>query len=119
MVGMTNLAEGPGVFVGGRYAFLNGIKYLPDLILEADGVLTGRGEKFISTKVLLSYPIDATTKLMGGYGFVTDSLRFNHRQWDWIAAIEGRLGHIRIYGAMRTWGSVTKSAVDFRVCYFF
>jgi hypothetical protein len=119
MVGMTNLVEEPGVFMGGRYAFLNGKRVLPDLIFEADGILTTRGEGFLSMQALLSYPIDATTKLMGGYGFVTDSLRFDRRQWDWIAAIEARLGFVRIYGGMRTWGSVTRSAVDFRVSYFF
>lgn len=119
MVGMTNLVEEPGVFAGGRYAFLNGKRYLPDLIFEADAILTTRGEGFFLTQALLSYPIDATTKLMGGYGFVTNSLRFDRRQWDWIGAIEARLGSIRLYGAMRTWGSVTRSAVDFRVSYFF
>jgi hypothetical protein len=119
MVGMTNLIEEPGVFVGGRYAFLNGKKYLPDLMLEADGILTTRGKGYLSTQFLLSYPIDATTKLMGGYGFVTDSVRFDRRQWDWIGAIEARLGFIRIYGATRTWGHIARSAVDFRVSYFF
>jgi hypothetical protein len=119
MVGGTNLIAEPGVFVGGRYAFLNGKKYLPDLMLEADGILTTKGKGYLSTQFLLTYPIDATTKLMGGYGFVTDSLRFDRRQWDWIAAIEARLGYIRIYGAMRTWGFVTRSAVDFRISYFF
>jgi len=119
MVGVTNLIEEPGIFVGGRYAFLNGIKYLPDLMFEADGILTTRGKGFLSTQALLTYPIDATIKLMGGYGFVTDSLRFDRRQWDWIAAGEARLGHIRIYGAMRTWGSVSESAADFRISYIF
>ena len=119
MAGVTNLIAEPGVFVGGRYAFLNGKKYLPDLMLEADGILTTKGKGYLSTQFLLTYPIDATTKLMGGYGFVTDSLRFDRRQWDWIGAIEARLGFIRIYGATRTWGHVTRSAVDFRVSYFF
>ncbi len=119
MAGVTNLIEEPGAFLGARYSFLHGIKYLPDLMFEADGIVTTRGDGFLSMQALLSYPIDATTRLMGGYGFVTDSLRFDRRQWDWIGAIEARLGYIRIYGAMRTWGSVTRSAVDFRVSYFF
>ena len=119
MAGFTNLIAEPGAFLGGRYAFLNDKKYLPDLIFEADGIVTTKGKGYLSTQFLLSYPIDATTKLMGGMAFTTDTLRFDRRQWDWIGAIEARVGFLRIYGATRSWGHVTRSAVDFRVAYFF
>ena len=38
--GTTVNLEGQGVFVGARYGYLHGIRYVPDLLVEADVVRT-------------------------------------------------------------------------------
>ena len=119
LAGGTMLAAEPGAFVGARYSLLHGIRYLPDPMLEVDGILTTKGQGYLSAQFLMTYPIDASIRLMGGGGFVTDSLRFDRRQWDWIGAFEIRLGYVRIYAAMRSGGNVTRSAADFRMAFFF
>jgi len=119
MLGGTSLTGEPGVFLGGRYSFLNGSKYFPDLMLEADGVLTVEGKGYLSLSTLLSYPIDAITRVFGGAGLVTDTIDFRHRQWDWIVGLEVRVGHLRFSGAGRSTGAIADSGFDLRVSYFF
>jgi len=119
MVGGTNLFPDPGFFLGGRYSFLNGKKIIPDLIFEADGIVTKKGKGYFSTQSLMSYPIEGSTRFFVGHSFVTDSLSFKRREWDWIGGFEVRLGRVRVYFASRPWGEITRSAVDFRMAYFF
>jgi hypothetical protein len=119
LVGVTHLMPGVGMFVGGRYAFQNHYKWLPDLLFEADGVASNSGKGFFTTDALLSYPIDATLKIMFGKGVVTDSLRYRQYEKDWILASEVTVGRVRFYTASRSWGKLTRSAVDFRVSLFF
>jgi len=119
LAGITNLMPKAGFFLGGRYSFQNGYKFLPDLMFEADGIVNTDGKGYLTTDAMLTYPIDATTKFMFGTGVVTDSITYKQYQTDWIAAAEVRLGRMRIYAASRSWGPITKSAVDFRMSYFF
>jgi len=119
LAGVTNLMPGAGFFLGGRYSFQNRYRFLPDLMFEADGIVNTSGKGFLSTDAMLTYPIDATTKFMFGTGVVTDSIQYKNYERDWIAAAEVRLGRMRIYASSRSWGPVTKSAVDFRMSFFF
>jgi hypothetical protein len=119
LLGGTSLIADPGVFLGGRYSFLNGYKFLPDLMLGADGVLTVEGRGYLALSTLLAYPLDAITKVFGGAGLVTDSLDFQNRQWDWIAGLEVRIGHLRFSAAGRSKGEIANSGFDFRIFYFF
>jgi len=114
---VLNVGE-PGFFAGGRYSFLTRSRYLPDLIMQVDGVVT-RESKYLSPQVLLSYPIDGITKVMAGQSFVTDSLRFDQVQRDWVCAIEVRLGDMRISAATRSTGPLRTSAKEFRLFYAF
>jgi len=119
MVGVTTLISDPGFFIGGRYSFLHGSKIIPDVLLDAEGVLTIQGKGFFSTTIRASYPIDATTKAFGGVGLVTNSINFDNRQLDWLGGLEIRVGGVRVSIAGRTMGSLTESALDFRLYYFF
>ncbi len=119
LVGVTNLMPKPGVFIGGRYSFMNSYRFLPDLRFEADGILNPSGKRYLSTDAMLTYPIDAITTFMFGTGVVTDSIRYKNYERDWIGAFEVRLGRLRLYAASRSWGPITKSAVDFRASFFF
>ncbi len=119
MTGATTLISDPGFFIGGRYSFLHGSKIIPDVLLDAEGVVTTQGKGFFSTTIRASYPIDAITKLFGGVGLVTDSFTFENRQLDWLGGLEVRVGGMRLSIAGRTMGSLTGSALDFRIYYFF
>jgi hypothetical protein len=118
-IGLTTLIWDPGLFFGGRYSFLHGSKIIPDVMLNAEAVLTSRGSTYLSTSILASYPIDAITKVFGGVGLVTDSITFENRQMDWIGGLEFRIGGVRISLAGRTMGPITESAIDLRLYYFF
>lgn len=117
-LGITTLIWNPGVFLGGRYSFLHGSKF-PDLMLEAEGVLTTEGKFYFSTAVLASYPIDAITKVFGGVGLVTEPAESGEPQWDLIGGLEFRVGGVRVSATGRTMGPITESALDFRLYYFF
>jgi hypothetical protein len=118
LVGGTFKLQEQGVYVGARYAYLHGTRFVPDLILQVDAVQTTR-QAYTTTHVLLSHPIDASTKVMAGKALVTDSWRFDNRQWDWYAGVELTLGSMRISGASRSWGPITNLSREFRLSYFF
>jgi hypothetical protein len=118
LVGTVLNVDDPGLFAGGRYSFLTSSRYLPDLMLQVDGILTRR-DKYLSPQVMLSYPIDGFTKIMAGQSLVTDSFRFDRVQWNWVGAIEVRLGDMRISAATRSVGPLRTSAKEFRLFYAF
>jgi hypothetical protein len=118
LVGGTFKFQDLGALIGARYAFLHDIGFLPDLIIEANGVQTTR-RSYITTQFLLSYPLDASTRIMAGRALVTDSWRFDNRQSDWYAGVELRLGPMRISAASRSWGPITNLSKEFRLVYFF
>lgn len=118
-VGITTVASDPGFYVGGRYAFLHGVKALPDLLVQAEQVLTVFGDGFTSGALLFSYPIDAMTKVFGGGGVVAETRDLELWQQDWIGGLEFRFGGSRISVSGRSLGDLTRSALDVRFFYFF
>jgi hypothetical protein len=119
ILGGTSLAESPGVYLGGRYGFLHGVKFLPDFVLELDGIFTTKGTTYLVTDFLLSYPISVSAKVLGGVGLLTDSIKFTNYQWDWSAGLEVRFGNIQFYGGVRSRGPVNGEVLDIRLAYFF
>lgn len=117
--GITTLEAHPAMFVGGRYAFFNRSKFIPDLILSTEMIHCVESGKHFSSSVLGSYPIDAATKLVFGRGLVVETAERHRKQWDWIAGLEIQLGAVRLHGAYRTLGPVTDSAFDLRLYYLF
>jgi hypothetical protein len=103
----------PGLFVGGRYTFVQGARYLPDVVFQVDGVLAKR--KYLSSQLLLSYPIDAITSVMVGRALLTNSPKFAERQWDWVGAIEIRLGEMRFAAVTRSVGPISGVSKEFRL----
>ena len=67
----------------------------------------------------MAYPISVASKVMGGPSLLTNSLSFRQRQWDWVAGLETRLGHLQLYLGVRTTGSLNDEFLDFRLSYFF
>ena len=119
ILGGTSLADSPGLYLGGRYGFLHGTHYIPDFVFEFDGILTTNGKTYLATDFLLSYPLSVSAKVMGGVGLLTDSISFKNSQWDWVAGLEVRFGHIQCYGGVRSHGPVNGEVIDIRLAYFF
>lgn len=118
LVGTVLNVEAQGLFVGGRYSYLTSSMYLPDLMVQIDGIVT-RNDKYLSPQFLLSYPLDGFTRIMAGRALVTDSLSFGNRQWDTVGTIEVRLGDMRISATTRSTGPVRGGAKEFRLFYAF
>ena len=118
LVGTVLTVDEPGLFVGGRYAYLTPHIYLPDLLFQIDGIVT-RHDKYLSPQFLLSYPFDGFTRIMAGKSLVTDSLKFGRRQWDTVGTIEVRLGDMRISATTRSTGPLRTTAKEFRLFYAF
>lgn len=119
LVGPSFKTDRQGVLLGARYSFLHGIRYLPDVVFEADGHLTTLTRPYLSAEALLSYPIDGTVKVLFGRALVTDSLTFERRQWDWITGVEIRFGRMRVNLATRSWGPISQSSKEYSLTYFF
>ena len=118
LVGTVLSVDEPGLFVGGRYAYLTPQIYLPDLLFQIEGIVT-RHDKYLSPQFLLSYPFDGFTRIMVGKSLVTDSLKFSRRQWDTVGTIEVRLGDMRISATTRSTGALRRTAKEFRLFYAF
>jgi hypothetical protein len=110
--------EQQGGFFGARYGYLFGSTYVPDVVFEADGILT-RHHRHLETRAMVSYPLDGSTTLMFGRALVVDVLHPDRRQWDWVAAVEFPVGHMRVFFASRSWGPLTKYSKEVRLSYFF
>ncbi len=117
--GVSTLVSDPAIFVGGRYAFFNKSRCVPDLILDGELLLTRKAGQYISTSLLGSYPLDATTKFLFGMGLVGESVRYRRSQLDWVAGIDITLGRVRISNLFRRVGPVTHSGFDLRLYYLF
>jgi hypothetical protein len=119
LLGYTFKNDRQGVMIGGRYSYLHGIRYLPDIVFESTGHVTTYRTSYVSNEVLLSYPIDGTVRARFGGALVTDSLTFANRQWDWIVGAEVKLGRMRVNAATRAYGPITQSSKEFSLSYFF
>ena len=118
LVGTVLNLEEQAAFVGARYAYMHGLRYVPDLMFEADAV-RGARHGYLSAQMLLSYPIDSSIKLLAGKTLVTDSIQLDRVEWNWTGGVEIRLGRMRIYGGSRSLGSIVPYAKEFRLAYFF
>jgi len=118
LVGTVLNVDEPGFFAGGRYSFLTSSRFVPDLTLQMDGVLT-RNNYYLSPQFLFSYPLDGFTRVMVGQSLVSDSVTFDRVQWGWMGAIEIRLGDMRISAVTRKAGPGRPSAKEFRLFYGF
>jgi hypothetical protein len=118
VVGTQLNLEQQGLFVGARYSHLLGGTFVPDLMVQADAIVTTR-QSYLAAQFLMTYPIDGSTTLLAGKALVADALQPGRHQWDWIAAIEFPVGNMRLYLASRSWGPVTQFSKEVRLSYLF
>ena len=62
MAGVQVNLEQQGGFVGARYAYLLGGKYVPDVILQADAIFVG--QTYLSSQAMVAYPFDGATTII-------------------------------------------------------
>jgi hypothetical protein len=119
LLGVTVKSDRQGALFGYRYSFLHGIRFLPDVVFEADTKVNTLRQAYVSGEALLSYPIDGTTRVYFGRALVTDLKDLGRRQWDWVGGFEFRLGRMRLSGESRSWGPVTQSSKEFSFSHLF
>lgn len=112
-----NMAD-QGLLVGARYAYFLGGRFVPDLLAEADAVVSRR-KRYFSGQVMVTYPLDGTTTIMAGKALVVTPFAFGRQQWDWVAGLEFSLGRMRIYGGSRSPGPLTGGSKEVRLVYLF
>jgi len=115
--GYTNILYSATFVLGGRYAFVNNSKLVPDLMLEGQVLLTGEGNDYYEVSALGYYPIDTVTNFFVGGSLITDDIRFDKRQYDLLGGLEFRLSSFRFRVAYRSTGAVSRAAIDFRALY--
>jgi hypothetical protein len=118
LVGAALNVDDPGFLVGARYSFLTRSLFVPDVVLQTDGIVTHH-EKYLTPQFLLSYPFDGFTRIMFGKSLITDILDFSRRQWNTVGTIEVRLGDMRISATARSVGPISGAAKEFRLFYAF
>ena len=118
LFGPTFGFEEDGLVLGIRHTFLHSNWYIPDFVVQLDGILT-REKRYLASQFLMSYPIHAQARAIGGREFITDSISFQRRQWNWILGLEVRMGQMRILAAAQTSGPVSRLTKELRVTYLF
>jgi len=104
--------------VGARYAYFLGDRFVPDLMAQADAVFTRR-KHYVSAQLMMSYPLDGSTTLMGGRVLVIDAFEPHGHQWDWIGGVEFSVGRMRIFAGLRNPGPITGASKEVRLAYVF
>jgi hypothetical protein len=114
-VGVSNLLSHYGFAEGGRnvlrhFSLLAGGRWvfatpslLPDVMVDAEGVLTYDGRVYSVVDVLATYRLDFVTRLFVGGGPVIQwwSLTRHEVEWDWVAGLEFHFGRLRVWPAVR------------------
>ena len=118
LVGTQLNMEQQGVYAGARYSFLLGGTYVPDVMFEADAIVSKR-TRYLTGHFLVTYPLDGSATLMFGKAVVYDATDFDRRQWDWLGGVEFPVGHMRVFFATRSYGPVTRYSQEVRLSYFF
>ncbi len=119
LLGITPILHYATGLAGGRFSVPTQSRFVPDLVLQGQAMISGDGNDYYQAEVLGYYPIDALTNFFGGVALLGDSLDFDDRQVDWLAGVEWRVGHFRFRQAFRSTGPVSSAWCDFRVCYLF
>ena len=114
---LLNVAD-QGGFVGARYAYFLGDRFIPDLMAQADAVVTRR-KHYLSAQFMMSYPLDGSTTLMGGRVLVVDVLELHSHHWDWMGGVEFSVGRMRIFAGLRNPGPITGASKEVRLAYLF
>jgi hypothetical protein len=118
--GASNLLAPISLFAGGRWLFPTP-SILPDLLVDAEAVLTSDGRRYSVVDVLATYRLDFATRIFVGGGPLVRWWSFSRREveWDWVAGVEFHLGRLRVRQNARRMGVLNRTAFEARVSYAF
>jgi hypothetical protein len=107
-----------GICAGGRWLFATP-SLLPDVMVDAEGVLTHDGRVYSVVDLLATYRLDFVTRLFVGGGPMVRwwSLTRQEVEWDWVAGVEFHLGRLRVRAAWRRIGALAGTGHEARVSY--
>jgi len=107
-----------GICAGGRWVFATP-SLLPDVMVDAEGVLTYDGRVYSVVDVLATYRFDFATRLFVGGGPMVRwwSLTRQEVEWDWVAGVEFHFGRLRVRMAWRRIGVLKGTGHEARVSY--
>jgi hypothetical protein len=118
--GGSNLLAPASLFVGGRWLFPTP-SLVPELLVDAEVVLTSDGRRYSVVDLLATYRLDFATRIFVGGGPLVRWWSISRQQveWDWVAGVEFHLGHLRVRQNARRMGVLNRTAFEARVCYVF
>ena len=107
-----------GICAGGRWLFATP-SLLPDVMVDAEGVLTKDGRAYSVVDVLATYRLDFVTRLFVGAGPTVQwwSLTRHEVEWDWVAGAEFQFGRLLVRAAWRRIGVLKGTGHEVRVSY--
>jgi hypothetical protein len=108
------------ILAGARWVFATP-SLLPDVMVDAEGVLTHDGRVYSVVDLVATYRLDSSTRLFVGGGPLVQwrSLTTREVQWDWVAGLEFHLGRLRVRVAWRGIGELSGTGHEARVSYVF
>jgi hypothetical protein len=118
--GASNLLAPISLFVGGRWLFPTP-SLVPDLLVDAEAILTSDGRRYSVVDALATYRLDFATRIFVGGGPLVRwwSISRQEIEWDWVAGIEFHLGRLRVRQNARRMGVLNGTAFEARVSYAF
>ena len=118
--GGRNVLRHFSMLAGGRWVFATP-SILPDVMVDAEGVLTYDGRVYSVVDVLATYRLDFVTRVVVGGGPVIQwlSLTRHEVEWDWVAGLEFHFGRLRVRPAARRVGELNGTGIEVRVSYAF
>lgn len=94
---------------------------LPDVMVDAEGVITHDGRWYTIVDVMATYRLDFATRLFVGGGPLVRwwGLSRQEVEWDWVAGLEFHLGRLRVRQTARRIGVLNGTGYEARVSYAF
>jgi hypothetical protein len=118
-VGYTPILYDYTLFAGYRFTQPSHSRYIPDATLDSYALLCGDGNDYYEFRMTGAYPVDAISRIFGGISILSDSIRFDDRQLNWVAGLEVRLNRFRFHSSFRSTGKISSAWMDFRLMWFF
>ena len=117
-VGASFALSQASVLAGGRWLFATP-SLLPDVMVDAEGVLTRDGRVYSVVDVLATYRLDFSTRLFVGGGPMVRwwSVTRQEVEWNWVAGVEFHFGRLRVSAAWRRIGALNGTGHEARVSY--
>lgn len=117
-VGVSNLLSVISFYGGGRW-LVAAPPRLPDLLLDAQAVVTNDRHFYYTLDSFASYRLDYISRLVVGVGVLGRTAGVHSARTDLLAGVEFRLGHLRVRPLARHNHPLRRTWAELRVTYVF